>query len=814
MKYPAYTSEVLQPPLLQSMLEGMTDLVAALDMQFCFLAFNQAYQEEFEKIFGKKLAIGDSLVEALVHLPHEQANAVEAWGRALRGEAYSVTVPFGCLPGEPKTYEIAFHPLRDAQDRQFGAMHVARDVTERVITEQELSKTQERFKGIFENTFQFTGLLDPDGRLLEVNQTALDFSGTEKEAVLGCLFWECPWWPDAEIAERIRKAVSMASGGKTVRFETLGLAASGERAPVDFSIKPILDGNGKVSHLIPEGRLIVEQTRVREELEEMFRTTFEKATVGIGHVGADGHWLRLNRTYCDLLGYTHDELMGKTFQDITHPEDLDKDLALYDQLKHREIATYSMEKRYIRKDGSVVWVLLSASIAWGPNDEFKYAIAVVRDITASKQLEDNLKLLLLRQKIIARLGQRALSGTRLPRLMEQATMLLCKGLNADICAVLKTDDGFFKLEAGCGLAPENHDHRIGPVEANSLSGYTMLVDETVTVDDFSREIRFKPMEIFTNLNAASGMSTVIYGQNHEAPYGVLSVYSRQPREHGPDEVNFLQSVANILATAIERRNNEQKLRRFNKVLEARVNERTAQLESISLQKSRILAQVSHDFKTPLAAISRFAEILEKDGSNLTPEQRELIAYIAEGSRQMRSMVVDILDRARIEAGQVHPVPENVDIEKLVHAILPPIKVLGADRHISIHTDIEPGLSMETDPVLLRQILLNLLSNAVKYNRREGQVYVRAYRHPEKQVAVFEIEDTGMGIASDKLPGLFTDFYRVGSGMNTIEGTGLGLASARQLVEAQHGWIDVRSEPGKGSFFTVKFPLPDSEPSPC
>ena len=128
-----------------------------------------------------------------------------------------------------------------------------------------------------------------------------------------------------------------------------------------------------------------------EESEEMFSATFEQAAVGIAHVAPDGRWLRVNRKLCDIVGYSKDELMKLTFQEITHPEDLEADLAYVKQILAAEIHTYSMEKRYIRKDGSIVWINLTVSLVWKPSGDPKYFIAVIEDITERKQVEVSLQ---------------------------------------------------------------------------------------------------------------------------------------------------------------------------------------------------------------------------------------------------------------------------------------------------------------------------------------------------------------------------------------------------------------------------------------
>lgn len=128
--------------------------------------------------------------------------------------------------------------------------------------------------------------------------------------------------------------------------------------------------------------------QARESAINRFEATFEQAAVGIAQVAPDGRWLRVNRKLCAIVGYTPDELMAKTFQDITHPDDLNADLDQVQRMLARDIDTYSMEKRYVRKDGSLVWINLTVSLVWKADGAPDYFISVVEDIQARKQAEE------------------------------------------------------------------------------------------------------------------------------------------------------------------------------------------------------------------------------------------------------------------------------------------------------------------------------------------------------------------------------------------------------------------------------------------
>jgi PAS domain S-box-containing protein len=287
------------------------------------------------------------------------------------------------------------------------------DVTERRQLEERLKIRERRFHAIFDNAFQFIGLLATDGTLLEANQTALNFAGLTPEEVIGRPFWEIPWWSQSpQSQERLRAVIRQAAQGKFIRYE-VDLRGRGDTvARIDFSLTPLRDESGKVTYLIPEGRDITEVRTVEAALlesEERFRSAFELSPIGIALVGLDGRWLEANHALCEIVGYTQEELRALTFQDITHPDDLEADLALVQRLLAGEIPSYQMEKRYFRKDGATIWVLLTVSLMHAADGTATTFLSQVMDITARKQadreVERALELQLTANSELERLSQ-------------------------------------------------------------------------------------------------------------------------------------------------------------------------------------------------------------------------------------------------------------------------------------------------------------------------------------------------------------------------------------------------------------------------
>jgi PAS domain S-box-containing protein len=268
-----------------------------------------------------------------------------------------------------------------------GIFSQFQDVTEREVR-------QRRFEAVFDNTYTFSGLLEPDGTLIEANETALSFGGLDREDVVGKPLWETYWFQSSEASEVAHEAVEQASAGNFYREDVRVRGSNGE-AVIDFSVRPVTDEHGEVTLLVPEGRDITERERQREELEEKtarLEALYEDSPDLIDVLDADGHLTDMNQRFCEELGYEEQELVGRPIWEIDQlvtAEDAEALLADFDEGDRRKF-----EGRYERRDGSTVPVevhLLRLDLEG--EDRF---LAISRDITERKDQERK------REQIISR----------------------------------------------------------------------------------------------------------------------------------------------------------------------------------------------------------------------------------------------------------------------------------------------------------------------------------------------------------------------------------------------------------------------------
>jgi PAS domain S-box-containing protein len=235
-------------------------------------------------------------------------------------------------------------------------------------------------------------------------------------------------------------------------------------------------------------------------------------------------------------------------------------------------------------------------------------------------------------------------------------------------------------------------------------------------------------------------------------------------------------------------------------------------EHANRAKSEFLSRMSHDLRTPLNAMLGFAQLLEAEP--LSADARDSVVQIRNAGDHLLGLIDEVLDIARIEAGQLSLCPEPVSVGEVVRRAVRLVEPLAARRRIAIHAALPDGReAVLADRQRLSQILLNLLSNAVKYNREEGRVEVACERAGDGRLRIL-VRDTGPGISPRDRLRLFTPFERLGAERTGIEGTGLGLTVSKELAAAMGGALGFDSEPGRGSLFWVELPLAELPAAPA
>ncbi|WP_459948857.1 hybrid sensor histidine kinase/response regulator [Denitratisoma sp. agr-D3] len=268
------------------------------------------------------------------------------------------------------------------------------------------------------------------------------------------------------------------------------------------------------------------------------------------------------------------------------------------------------------------------------------------------------------------------------------------------------------------------------------------------------------------------------------------------------------SVIAVLIVLLVRRNHQ--LQQGSQALmQARLSAETA-----SRAKSEFLANMSHEIRTPMNGVMGMAQLLKH--TTLDKEQQEYVDIISESANSLLTILNDILDLSKIEAGRLDIEQVDMDLTEIMQQTVDLMLPRAKEKSLSLESRLAPDMPrwVTGDPVRIRQVLLNLVGNAIKFTH-DGSVTIIAGLHQEADAApmlFFEVKDTGIGIPADKLPGLFSPFTQADSSVTRrYGGTGLGLSISRRLVELMGGMVGVESRPGVGSVFWFRIPCKPAEP---
>jgi len=372
--------------------------------------------------------------------------------------------------------------------------------------------------------------------------------------------------------------------------------------------------------------------------------------------------------------------------------------------------------------------------------------------------------------------------------------------DADGCAIYGYDaasEEFHLLRASEHFAPALLEAiREQPIaKAEGALGRAAALHEPVQVEDIAIGTYESPIR---DLVAAAGyralLALPLVREDHVL--GGLVVNRKTPGAFPAEVVNVLKTFATQSTLAIQ-----------NARLFGEIEEKTRELEVANRHKSEFLANMSHELRTPLNAVIGFSEVLlDRMFGDINAKQEEYLNDVLSSGRHLLSLINDILDLSKIEAGRMELELTAFDLPQAIDNALTLVRERAATRAVALKVAVDDRLGeFRGDERKIKQVLLNLLSNAIKFTPAGGRVEVRA-EPVDGHVEIF-VSDTGVGIAAEDQETVFEEFRQVGSDYaKKHEGTGLGLALARRFVQLHGGAIWVKSALGEGSTFTFSLPV--------
>ena len=367
---------------------------------------------------------------------------------------------------------------------------------------------------------------------------------------------------------------------------------------------------------------------------------------------------------------------------------------------------------------------------------------------------------------------------------------------AEAVAVFRVEGGLARFVTGVGFETEVIEYLRGRGEfvpdAGTLAGRVLAAKAPVQIANLHTDPGYTVKVLSPRLRRGLGVPLLRDG----VPVGTIHVFWAEEGEVPPKFVRLLQTFADQAVIAIEN------VRLFNEI-----QDKSRQLEVANKHKSEFLANMSHELRTPLNAIIGFSEAL-KEGmfGEMNAKQAEYVDDIHTSGKHLLSLINDILDLSKVEAGRMELDLVEFDVPTALQNSLTLVRERAQRHGIKLSLEIDAAVgAFRADERKFKQILLNLLSNAVKFTPEGGRVGVSAGR--ANGALVVAVSDTGVGIAPEDQAAVFEEFRQVGRDYTSkAEGTGLGLALTRRFVELHGGSIEVASEPGKGSTFTFRLPI--------
>jgi PAS domain S-box-containing protein len=573
------------------------------------------------------------------------------------------------------------------------------------------------------------------------------------------------------------------------------------------------------SVLLARRRAEEELLRTAEKLrqnEERLRAIFNQAAVGIAIATLEGRFVDMNGKFCQILRYAPEELRSLTFSDITHPDDLAETVAHVHGLLDGSLPEYSLEKRYVRRDGSIVWSLTTVTLLRDATGQPEKFIGVIEDITARKDAEAALReetrmLEILNETGKALASQLDLQGV-IQAVTDAGTELSGARFGAFFYNVVDESGEAFLLYTLSG-APREAFEKFGKPRATALFGPTFHGGPPIRIDDVLKDERYGslgphhgmpkghlPVRSYLAVSVRTRTGDVLGGLffGHPEP-GVFT-------ERSERLVVGLAAQAGIAFDNARLYEAAQKAAAERQVLLD--SERLARMEAerMSNVKDAFLATLSHELRTPLNAILGWSQIL-KSGKDTADVLRGL-DVIERNARVQTQLIEDLLDMSRITSGKLRLDIQRVDPVSFVEAAIETLKPAADAKGIRLEAVLDPRAGpIAGDPGRLQQVVWNLLSNAIKFTPRGGKVQTilqRVNSHIEVQVA-----DTGAGIRPEFIPHLFERFRQADASTTRKHGgLGLGLSIVKNLVELHGGTVTVQS-PGENRGTTVTVSLPVS-----
>lgn len=819
---------------LASILSSQTNYVIRIDRQGSFTFANA----EFFKTFGYDEAdlIGTPFYNTIFPKDVQRCENIanDCWKNP--GIIYKLLIRKPLNHGRDFLWtEWEFISLQDDQGNVSEMQGIGINVTDKILAEESKKKAEknlldreQKFRLLAEHSEDIISEHLPDGSIQYISPSVEKVLGFNKEEMKGRKFED---YVHPEDMQNFKPAEELIPTGET---EALTICYRIQNKEEDYVwletiLKPVKE-NGVVVKIISTSREVTERKRVeaeREQLlmemrqsEQLLRTVINSTPDWI-YIKDLGHrYLLVNQAYGDSMHLSPQAFVGKNDLEIGFPEEIVKG----DPLKgirgfwsdDREVIKTGKSK-FIMEEPSIIdgkpQVMSTVKVPLTDSEGFVWGVlGFVHNITELKKTEENLRKKDQLLQAVAEATHQLIINNNLEDAIGEAIQLLGIKMNVDIVTVYKNHiDAVPKRSLTSQLV--HWDSFTGELHANNPEFQNIRLPED---SDMIKTLRREDIYCNHVRNLTEDDLREYYEKQHVKSVSAIPIFTLNQfwgyvcfsdcqieREWTITEFSILQSFASTLAAAIERKQMEQEVVQAKDIA-----------EKASTAKSEFMANMSHELRTPMNGIIGFTDLVLT--TELQKSQRDYLNNVKKSAYGLLEIINDILDFSKIEAGKLFIDNTALRLDELVEETVDILTVKAFEKSLEMICHIDPSLPSQFngDPVRIRQVLVNLLGNAIKFTQ-QGEILVSVaaageiYSKTGKQFLDVEIsvKDTGIGITREKIGKIFESFTQAdNSTTRKFGGTGLGLTISRSLAELMSGNLTVKSEPGRGSTFTLHMPL--------
>ena len=721
-----------------------------------YLGVNKAWEDFFgiprREFVGKRVA---DLYPQVPATAEKHAAMDKLLWQSPGGQSYEIPLMTrGGVSRDAIYYKATFN---DASGEVAGLVGAIVDITGRKKAEAAVRESEERWRSIVDSANDGILVYDRSLNVTFVNRAAERILGLARAEIVGaagftsllpCIHEDGrPLDPETERPTRVTARTGKPLTNYVVGVKRRGGAVTWLSVNTGFlRRREESDWYGIVSTLSDVTAEKGAALRLRES-EARYRSTFELAASGIAHIGMDRKFIRVNRRLCEMLGYPEAELLGLTGRDISHPDDLDVINSQRPALYAGRIDAVRVEKRYLRKDRTPVWVAFSMTVERDAQGNPTYEIAVYNDITAQREAEARVR---ESEEVYRQTFQLAASGIAHVGLDGRFLKV-----NRSLCDILGTTEGEL---IGRSVKEISHPDDKDLTDRERARVHDGEID---SVRFEKRYIRKDGTPVWVELAVA---------------------LARDPHGYPQYEIAMFDDIT-------ERKQAEEALKAAHEELK-RSN---AELEQFAYV-------ASHDLQEPLRMVSSYTQlVMKRYGDRLDGDAKEFMNYVVDGAARMKQLIEDLLAYSRVgtKGKDFKPVALENALKRAVTNLHAAIEESGA----AVTHDALP--TVDADEVQLAQLFQNLMGNALKF-RGAHKPHVHISCSEKEDVFELHVRDNGIGIEPQYFERIFMLFQRLHT-KGDYPGTGIGLAICKKVVERHGGRIWVESEPGKGSSFNFTLP---------